>query len=39
MNFVFADTLDHLVNDHDTVTYLTDKSRIRDWRMATRIYR
>jgi hypothetical protein len=29
MDFIFADTLDHLVNDHDTVIYLTDKSRIR----------
>ncbi len=29
MDFVFADTLDHLVNDQDTVIYLTDKSRIR----------
>ena len=29
MDFVFADTLDHLVNDHDTVIYLTGKSRIR----------
>ncbi len=39
MDFVFADTFDHLVNDHDTVIYLTDKSRICDWRVATRIYR
>jgi len=29
MDFVFADSLSHLVKDHDTVIYLTDKSRIR----------
>jgi len=29
MDFVFADALSHLLDDQDTVIYLTDKSRIR----------
>jgi hypothetical protein len=29
MDFVFADALNHLMDDQDTLIYLTDKSRIR----------
>jgi hypothetical protein len=29
MDFIFADALNHLMDDQDTLIYLTDKSRIR----------